>query len=198
MSSHPVERLVLARWPRGAGTAISLNGQASSPPDQTSPSVPRGSHLRFDVETGVVVDASRHQPVEVTEAGLGVGDDLRLVGLGSARGKQVARHVVDRVLEPAGNLDRRASAEVHDSLRQRGGPSRPRGSLGHEHLGADLPGGVGDAGARRTETGYKDVGLHVERVDVGQVERPHSFVQFNRSFAGGLPSSSQAAVYESQ
>ena len=98
----------------GHGDLVEWPGVLASRPDESL--CPTGSHLRFDVETGVVVDSSRHQPVEVAEAGLGVGDDLRLVRLGSARRKQVAHHIVDRVLEPAGNLNRCTSAEIHDSL----------------------------------------------------------------------------------
>ena len=113
----------------------------------------------------------------MAEAGLGVGDHLRLVGLGSARGQQVAHHVVDRVLEPAGGLDRRAPAQIDDALGQRRRPPGPRGPLGHQHLGATLPGGVRRTGAGRTEAGHEDIGLQVERADLGQREWPHSFAR---------------------
>ncbi len=84
----------------GHGDLVEWPGVLAAGPDESLG--PRGGHLSFDVEAGVVVDSSRHQPVEMAETGLGVRDNLRLVGLGSARGKQVAHHVLDRVLEPAG------------------------------------------------------------------------------------------------
>ena len=98
----------------------------------------------------------------MAEARLGVSDHLRLVGFGPARREEVANHVVNRILEPACGLDRCPSAQIHDPLGQGRRAPCPRGSLGHQHLGADLPGSMRRVAARGTESGHEDVRFQVE------------------------------------
>ena len=160
MSSHPVERFVLARWPRGAGPGdlVERVGVLAAGVDEALGAVRR--HGGLGAERRVERDAARHQPVEVAQALLAVAGDLGLVGIRAAGRHHVAVHVVEAVLEAAGRLDRRAAAEVHDALGQRGGPARASGPLGHEHLRP----GLGRAEGRRRPGGTETDDDHVGRV----------------------------------
>ena len=132
MRSQPVDRFVLARWPRGAGRAICVERVGVLAPRVDQPFGPVGGHGGVGAERRVERDAPRHQPVEVAQALVAVAGDLRLVGVRPAGRHHVAEHVVAAVLEAAGRLHGRAAPQVDDALGQGGRSPGATGALGDQ------------------------------------------------------------------
>ena len=71
---------ICGTWPRGAGFAMVLNGNAFSPPVNISPSSHGGSQPGSPQNSGLNGTPHSHQPVEVVDAAVAVVAQLFLVG----------------------------------------------------------------------------------------------------------------------
>jgi hypothetical protein len=109
------------------------------------------------------------EPVEVGDALLAEDADLRLVGLGPARGHEEREHLLGGVLDAAGLLHRRPAAHVDEAAGHRGGAAPAAGALEHEHPGARLGRLDRRARAGAAEADDHDVGLRVPRRDLVRV-----------------------------
>ena len=144
MSSHPVDRFVLARWPRGAGRAISLKGRRPRRPSRRGPrcrSAPWRSRRRTSGRTGRLgPPASRSGPGSPRSSGRSWPrwDPGRRPPSCSGTCPRES----PRTRRPSGSACPRRGRRCPRPARRR---PRATGPFGHEHLG---PGGRGAEGGR--------------------------------------------------
>ncbi len=106
--------------------------------------------------------ADGNEPLEVLDRAIAIGVDAVVVGPGPECGVEEGRHVLGRILEPAGVLQRCATAEVDQTA---GLGRRPAGScapLNGQHVRTGLPRRHHCRGAGDAEAGDHDVGRLVE------------------------------------
>lgn len=114
---------------------------------------------------------ARDEPLVQLEAALAVRAQPLVRGAGPHRGAQVAVHLPGRVVEAAGALQRRASAEVDRSAREGARAAAGEVALQHQHAGARLGGLDRRGGPRRAEAGDDHVRLKVPDGNLGSGER---------------------------
>jgi hypothetical protein len=122
------------------------------------------------VEDRLEGNALGHDPLVVFHRALAVEPHLDLVRSLAARGHQVLEHLLRRVLEPAGLLERRAPPQVEHPSRHRRGAPTPAGALQHQGLGAAA--GRLQCGGRagRAEADHQDLRLVAPALDLPGVE----------------------------
>ena len=131
----------------------------------------RGLDARLGVEAGLERHPLIDQPVVVVDAAVAVEPHFGFVGIGAAGRHQEEEHLLSRVLEPALDLDRRASAEIDQSTRLgRRAPRTPR-RFEHQHVGADLGRAERRAGSGRTHADDDDVSFEIPGRDIGYRRR---------------------------
>lgn len=111
-------------------------------------------------------DAVLDEPVEVPDAVLAVGTNLRRVDARTTGGGQECLHVLGGVLVPAGLLNGGAAAEVDDAARHRRGAPAHRCRLEHGHVDSGGSRLDGRAGTGAAEADDDHVRVEVPSVDV--------------------------------
>ena len=125
--------------------------------------VAHGFPARLGEELRLERHAAADQPVEVRDAAGAVVGDPVFVGTRPHRHVEERRHVVDRIIETTGLLQRRTAAEVDESPGHRRRAAPGPGALDHQHVGAGAGGFHRSGGARDPVSGYDDVGFVVPR-----------------------------------
>ena len=129
---------VLGLVPAGHRDRDLVEGVGVLPAAEEQPGVIGRLAVRLVAEGGPERHADRGQPVEMVGRALAVGVEAGLVGLRSERRPEERPHVLRRVVEAAGALERRATPQVDEAAGVGRGAAARHGTFDGQHVGIGL------------------------------------------------------------